>query len=71
MNYNAKQLLQDILEQIDWVILCTNIVKIEKIEYRHICYMIDLYWHKFGINLRLTNQKVGDFISRCHEIYGE
>lgn len=69
MNYNAEQLLEDIIKEIDWIMSVHECIP-GNWHIRCIEYMIDLYWCKFGINLRLTNLKVGDFIRWYHEIYG-
>ena len=67
MSYNAEQLLDDIIKEIDWVIDINPRIS-SKWSVRRIEYMIDLYWYKFGVNLRLTNQKVGDFIRLCNKV---
>lgn len=67
MSYNAEQLLDDIIKEIDWIIDINPRIS-SKWSIRRIEYMIDLYWYKFGVNLRLTNQKVGDFIRLCNKV---
>lgn len=65
MNY-SKELYNDIL------IYGKNVLDaFNENDWRMFNYLIDLYWLKFGENLRLSNFLVENVIRRYNEIHGE
>lgn len=66
MNYNSKQLFEDILDR-GTIILNAFYEK----DWRIYNYLLDLYYRKFGVNLRLTELSVINVIKKYNEVHGE
>lgn len=66
MNY-SKQLFEDILGLSEVILSDT----LNDEAWRVYNYLLDLYYLKFGVNLRLTELSVQDAIKQHNEVHGE